>query len=79
MYTKCIPHIDKFFYTFSMQNRKNYARYARTNFVYKMWVKMWGTFCIQTFCIHFVYLNSDLQKVYITNIYIQIHTECMKK
>ena len=44
-------------------------------------VEIWDTFCIQTFCIHFVYINSDLQKVYIMNIiYIQfvykIHTEC---
>ena len=28
-------------------------------------VEMWDTFCILPFCIHFVYINSDVQKVYI--------------
>ena len=36
---------------------------------------MWNTFCIQTFCMHFAYINSDLQKVYtmkiLHTIYIQ--------
>ena len=33
---------------------------------------MWDTFCIQTFCIHFSYISSDLQKVYIINIMYKI-------
>ena len=36
---------------------------------------MWDTFCIQTFCIHIVYINSDEQKVYIINI---MYTICIQ-
>ena len=39
MYAKCIPHFDKLLYTFCL----------------KKFVEMWDTFCIQTFCVHFVY------------------------
>ena len=35
-------------------------------------LKMWDTFCIQTLCIHFVYINSDLQNVHITKIMYSI-------
>ena len=38
-------------------------------------VEMWDTFCIQKFCIHFVQINYDLQKVYIINI---MYTVCMQ-
>ena len=38
-------------------------------------VEMWDTFCIQTFCIHFVYLSSDLQNVYIINIMYTIYIQ----
>ena len=37
---------------------------------------MWDTFCIQTFYIHFVYINSDVHKVYIINIMYKI---CIQK
>ena len=42
-------------------------------------VEMWDTFCMQTFCIHFVYIISDLQKVYIVDIMytICVH-DCMQ-
>ena len=36
---------------------------------------MWDTFCMQTFWIHFVYINSDLQKVYILKI---MNTICIQ-
>ena len=38
-------------------------------------IDMWNSCCIQTFRIYFVYINSDLQKVYIINI---MYTMCMQ-
>ena len=38
-------------------------------------VEIWDTFYIQTICIHFVYISSDLQKVYIINI---MYTICIQ-
>ena len=50
-----------------------------TNILYtkciQKFVKMWDTFCVQTFCIHFVYINSDLLKAYIINI---LYTICIQ-
>ena len=34
----------------------------------RRFVEMWDTFCIQTICMQLVYINSDLQKVYIIKI-----------
>ena len=42
--------------------------YTLHTFCRQKFVKMWDTFCIETFCKHFVYINSDVQKVYIINI-----------
>ena len=33
-----------------------------------MFVKILNMFCIETFCVGFLYINSDLQKVYSTCI-----------
>ena len=46
-----------------------------TKFCIQTFVKIWDTFCIQTFCIHFVYINSDLLKAYIINI---MYTICIQ-
>ena len=71
MYTKCIQNIYKIYTTFSQT--LVYIFYTKSkelcqqNFVYKMYAKciqnfveMWDTFYMQTFCIHFVYISSDL-------------------
>ena len=46
--------------------------FAYKHFVYKMYTKVCQIW--DTFCIHFVYINFDLQKVYIINI---IYTICI--
>ena len=66
MYTKCIPHFDKTF---------EYILYTKLNepwelnFVQKL-VKMWDAFWI-----HFVYINSDLQKMYIIKVMYAIYVQ----
>ena len=46
--------------------------YTLHTFCRQKFVKMWDTFCIQTFCKHFVYINSDVQhKHYEYNLYIK--------
>ena len=40
-----------------------------------MLVKIWNIFCIETFSIGFVYINSDLQKVYIIRT---LYTICIQ-
>ena len=71
MYTKCIPHVDKLLHAFCIHARyilyyKIYTKFCRnvvyilhTNILYtfciQKFVEMRDTFCIQTFCIHFVY------------------------
>ena len=67
MYTKCIPYFDKIFVHILYTKPKELCL---LNFV-----EMWYTFCIQTFCIHFVYINSDLLKAYIINI---LYTICIQ-
>ena len=70
MYTKVFrngihsvcKHSVYILYTFCIQNLEKF-------------VDMWNTCCIQTFRIYFVYINSDLQKVYIINI---MYTMCMQ-
>ena len=44
-------------------------------FCIEKFVKMWDTFCIQILCIHFAYINSDVQKVYITTT---MYTICIQ-
>ena len=46
--------------------------------VYKVLSKCGIQFYAKTFCIHFIYINSDVQKVYIINImYIISIQNCM--
>ena len=51
-----------------------YTKILYTFFIEKF-VEMWDTSCIQTLCIYFAYINSDVQKVYITNI---MYTICIQ-
>ena len=83
MYTKCIEdvyHISTNFCKFKTFKTYTTLKELRRqlNFVYKMYtnfVKMRDTFSTQTFCIHFVHVISDLQKVLIIKIICTICTQ----
>ena len=66
IYTNVCLNLEHFVY-------KHFAYILYTKCVQKF-VEMWDTFCMQTFCINFVYTSFDLQKVYIINI---MHTVCI--
>ena len=69
MYKKCIPHFDKHLYTFCILYK--IKKTMAPKFCIQKFVEMWDTFCI-----HFVYINSDLQKMY--TIKIMYHTICIQ-
>ena len=58
---------------------RNVVYILYTNILYisciQKFVKIWDTFCIQTFCIHFVCINSDVPQTYIINI---MYTICIQ-
>ena len=67
MYTKYIQIYTTFSQTLVYIFYTKSKELCQQNFVYKMYAKciqnfveMWDTFCMQTFCIHFVYISSDL-------------------
>ena len=87
MYTKCsyteciqnIYHISTnicipFVYKIKRNMPAKFCIQKYTKCIQKF-VEMWYTFCTQTFCTHFVYINSELQKVYLINI---MHTICIQ-
>ena len=44
-------------------------------FCIQKFLEIWDKFCMETFCINFAYIRSDVQKVYITNI---MYTTCIQ-
>ena len=87
MYTKCsyteciqnIYHISTnicipFVYKIKRNMPAKFCIQKYTKCIQKF-VEMWYTFCTQTFCTHFVYINSELQKVYLINI---MYTICIQ-
>ena len=82
MYTKCIQNVYKMYTTF--RQTFVYIVYTKLKELWQLvlytkciqkFVKMWYTFCIQTVFIHFSYINSHLQKVYIIKIMYTIFTQ----
>ena len=43
--------------------------------VYKKFVEIWYTFCIHTFCIQFLQINSAPQKLYIKNFACNLYAK----
>ena len=79
MYAKCIQNVYKMYTTF--RQTFVYILYTKSKELCPLilyakciqkFVDMWYTFCIQIFWIHFVYISSDLHRVYIINIMIAI-------
>ena len=86
MYIKCIQNVYHISKNFCIHFLYKIRRTIAAKFCIKCiqkFVEMWDTFCIQTFYIYFVYISSDLQKVYIIKLCMQfvykIHTECIYK
>ena len=81
MFTKCIQDIYKMYPTF----RKTFVYILHTKlkelwqlkFVYRIYKKACRNvgYFLDTFCIHFVHMNSDLGKVYIIRI---MYTICIQ-
>ena len=81
VYTKCIHDVYKLYPTF--QQTFAYILYTKLkellqlNFVYKMCIKVCQKvgYIFYTFCIHFLYTHSDLQKLHIIKI---VYTICIQ-
>ena len=69
LYKKCIPHFDKLFYTFCIQNLAAVVLLILYTKYIKKFVEMWDTFCI-----YFVYF------LYIFCIYLVqfLYTKCIQ-
>ena len=71
VYNRCIQNVYEMRTTF--QETFGYIFYTKlkgSKILYtklQKFAKIYNIFCIQIFYIHFVYINSDLQKVYIKN------------
>ena len=61
---------------FVYEIKRNIAAKICMQIVYmQKFVEMWDTFWIHLVCIHFVYINSDLRKVYIKNYVYNFYTK----
>ena len=62
MYTKCIPHFDKLLFNFVYKIKRTIAaKFCSYTKCIQKFVEMWDTYFVYK---HFIYINSDLQKVY---------------
>ena len=72
MYTECMQNVYHILTNFWIHFGNKIKRTMPAKFCF---VKMRDTFCIQTYCIHLVCINSDLQKMCIINI---MYTICIQ-
>ena len=75
MHTKCKQNVYKmhttFLQTFVYILYTQSKELCQLNFVYKTYTKvcqMWDTFCIQTFCIHFVHKSLSICGIYFVSL-----------